>query len=363
LKIAHLTTVHPVNDNRIFYKECKTLAASGYDVTLVCAGALSTHKEGVSVVGFPKVSSRIARLMHTSFFDLLKVCKEVDADIYHFHDPEIIFAGFWLKMRGKKVVYDIHENNPASILSKPYIDSKIIKSSLSSIFNLFERMAVHFFDAIITARPDISARFKHKHLVTLRNFPIVPELSAMGKKKIEKKKPSVIFVGGMTHLRGIDHLLDAFEQLDDYTLWLLGPVAETALQDRIAKGCANVEYFGVVEAFEVFDYIQQADIGIITFLPVPNHVQTLATKPFEYMACGKPMIMSNFEYWQKTFGDSSLYVDPFDTEDIVQKVKQLLNDKVLMSQMGMRNLTLSHDEYNWTKESKKLLALYEELSK
>ena len=362
MKVAHITTVHPKNDNRIFFKECVTLKNSGHDVTLIVAGAQSEEREGIHIVGFEKSSSgRLMRFVKTSFLDLLKVCKTVDADLYHFHDPEIIFAGLWLKLRGKKVIYDVHENNPASILSKPYIRSAFVQKAVSKVFDLFERGTAPFFDAVVTARPDISRRFRHQRLVTLRNFPILPDLSAIREVRIEKNTPAVIFVGGMVPMRGINELIDAFGLLDGVELWLLGPVNDAAMKRRIQEGCRNVRYFGVVEAYEVFSYIKQADIGIITFLPAPNHLQTLATKPFEYMACGKPMIMSDFPYWREVFGDSSLYVDPADPEAIARTVRSLVDDRKMQEKMGKQNLELSLNAYNWEKESQKLIELYEAL--
>jgi len=363
LKVVHLTTVHPKNDNRIFYKECITLKENGFDVSLVVAGEQDKTINGVNIIGFKKHNSRIRRIFKTSFFDLLKVCKKLDADIYHFHDPEVIFAGLYLKLIGKKVIYDIHENNPAAIMSKPYIKSLFYKKVISKIFNIVELIASRFFDGLVTARPDISKRFKHKQLITLRNFPILPDLSKLKQLDIEKEKPIVIFVGGMTKLRGINELLDAFEDLDDYELWLLGPVTEDELNKRITNGCKNVVYKGRVEAYDVFSYIDKADIGIITFLEAPNHIETLATKPFEYMACGKPMIMSNFKYWKDTFEDSSYYVDPSDVEDIKDTIIKLMENKEDRRKMAEQNLYLSKNEYNWEKESKKLLALYKKIIK
>jgi glycosyltransferase involved in cell wall biosynthesis len=290
--------------------------------------------------------------------DMIRVCTKVDADIYHFHDPELIFTGLYLKLMGKKVIYDIHENNPASILSKPYIKSKIIKKVISKLFDIFEKNSIRFFDAIVTARPDITKRFNHKNIITLRNFPILPNLSEIKNIDIKKEKPSVIFVGGMTEIRGINQLIDSFKDLDNFELWLLGPISEIKLKNRIEKGCKNVKYFGTVEAYEVFNYINQADIGIITFLPVPNHLNTLATKPFEYMACEKPMIMSNFRYWQETFGKSSLYVDSSNPKEIAKTIERLFNNKKLLKEMGELNKKLSLEKYNWQKESLKLLKLY-----
>lgn len=362
MKIAHITSVHPQNDNRIFYKECTTLMDEGYEVVLIVAGGETKKINGVQIIGYPKVKGRrLERMIKTSFFDMIKVCKKIDADIYHFHDPELIFTGLYLKSIGKKVIYDIHENNPASILSKPYIKSKVIKKIISKTFNIFERSVLGFFNAIVTARPDISRRFQHKNLITLRNFPLIPEITDIDQTSIQKEKPSVIFVGGMTKLRGIYGLLDAFETLDAYELWLLGPINDIELKKKIESGCKNVKYFGMVEPYDIFSYISKADIGIITFLPAPNHIETLATKPFEYMACGKPMIMSNFKYWQETFGESSLYVDPENVDEIRKSIRALLDNTEERQRMGKMNLDLANGEYNWFTESKKLIHLYKKV--
>ena len=362
MKIAHITSVHPYNDNRILYKECTTLRKEEYDICLIVAGTESKKVNGIHIFGYEKSQGgRLSRIIKTSFFEMIKVCKKVDADLYHFHDPELIFAGLYLKLLGKKVIYDIHENNPASILSKPYIKSKLVKKIISKLFDLFEKGTAGLFDAIITARPDISARFKHKHLITLRNFPILPEMSQIKKVEIIKTKPSVIFVGGMSSIRGIPELIQAFNLIPEIELWLLGPIKEKEIEKKIAEQ-ENIRYFGIVEAYDVFTYIDRADIGIITFLPVPNHLQTLATKPFEYMACGKPMIMSDFVYWKETFEESSLYVDPTDIQLISETIKNLIEDEPLRTKMSIKNLELSKNEYNWDKESQKLVNLYKELS-
>lgn len=359
MNVAHITSVHPQNDNRIFYKECITLAKAGYEVTLIVAGGETKRLDGVNIVGYEKAKGgRLSRMIKTSLIDMIKACKRVDADVYHFHDPELIFTALYLKMSGKKVIYDIHENNPASILSKPYIKSKLQQKLISKLFDIFEKSVVRFFDAIVTARPDITKRFKHQQLITLRNFPILPDVSQIKRLEIKKEKPTVIYVGNMTKIRGLYELLDAFKVLNEYELWLLGPIGDKSLKEKIEKGVPNVNYLGVVEAYEVFSYIDAADIGIITFLPAPNHLETLATKPFEYMACGKPMIMSNFDYWKTTFQESSLYVDPSDSNEIAQTVDRLFKDKALMEKVSQKNRKLSQEVYNWKNESQKLLELY-----
>lgn len=358
MKICHITTVHLKNDNRIFYKECTTLKNNGHDVTLIVAGETDQVIEGIKIVGLNKHTSRLKRFFKTSIFEVLKTVKKVNAEIYHFHDPELIFMGLILRLKGKMVIYDIHENNSAAIMSKPYIKSKFVKKIISSFFNLFEKTVVKCFSGIVTARPDITEKFKHKKIITLRNFPILSENSTNVVEDKVKEKKSVIYVGVMTEIRGIETLIDAFNDMPEFELWLLGIVRGEFLTKKIEESKENVKYLGIVEPFEVFHHIQRSDAGIITFLPVPNHVRTLATKPFEYMACGKPIIMSNFDYWKDTFGDSSLYVDPHNKDEIIKATRLLLNDDEMFDRMSKKNSYLSREEYNWGSESEKLIDLY-----
>lgn len=358
MKICQITTLHPKNDNRIFYKECISLKNNGYDVTLIVAGEIDHELDGINIIGLKKYSSRLKTFFMTSIFEVLKAAKKIDADIYHFHDPELIFMGLVLKIKGKRVIYDIHENNSAAIMSKPYLKNKFIKYIISKCFNLFEKIVIMFFDAIVTARPDITEKFKHKKIITLRNFPILNRKKNNYINIKSKSRKSVIYVGVMTEIRGIETLIDAFNDMPEYELLLLGIIRGSFLKNKIEKSKANVKYLGVVESFEVFQYIQKADVGIVTFLPVPNHIKTLATKPFEYMACGKPMIMSNFSYWKQTFGDSSLYVDPNSKEEIINATKFLMNNTELFDKMVKKNSFLSKEKYNWESESVKLINLY-----
>ena len=361
IRVAHLTSVHSVEDNRIFYKECKTLARQEkYEVYLICAGAKSRFNEGIRIIGYPKAKNIIKRMIKTSFIDMIQYCLKIKADIYHFHDPELIIVGILLKILGKKVIYDIHENNPADLLNKPYIKNKLIRKIISFLFDKFEKFIVKYFDAIIVARPDIKTRIKHQNLVVLRNYPKLSSLKQIQNIYLDKNRPSLIYVGGINKIRGIEILLEAFKQLDSYELWLLGPITEKSIKKKLEIS-TNVKYLGIVKPDRVYSYIIKADAGIITFLPAPNHNRTLATKPFEYMACGKPIIMSNFPYWKKKFKDGAIYVNPNDPEEIANAIKKLFNNKEKMIHMGKLNKKLVIKKFNWEKESIKLISLYERL--
>lgn len=359
MKICHVTTVHPYNDNRIFFKEIISLKENDFDVCLLALAENDFVYEGVKVIALTKTISRFKRFFKVSIIEVYKkAIKEVKADVYHFHDPELMLVALILKVKGKRVVFDVHENNPAALLSKPYLKNLILKHFIAKSMDLAEKFFFSFYDKIITARPDISERLIKHNPITLRNFPILPDLSNTIAKVVPNKF-SLIYVGVISEIRGILPLIDAFENLDA-ELWLLGPFENEALKLKCEsnKNWNKVKYFGTVEPYEIFEYVKSANAGIITFLPYPNHVTTLATKPFEYMACGLPVVMSDFDYWKDFFEDNAIYVNPTSKDSIAEGIKYLISNPELTKKMGEKNYQLATNEYNWQSESQKLISMY-----
>ncbi|GAH33102.1 unnamed protein product, partial [marine sediment metagenome] len=167
-------------------------------------------------------------------------------------------------------------------------------------------------------------------------------------------------------VRGIKEIIQAMEFVKDKAeLWLLGRWENEEFKKECEglAGWKYAKYSGFVPLREVYEYMKGADIGISILYPIKNYITSLPIKAFEYMACSLPMVMSNFPYWQETFGEFALFVNPYEPNDIADKILYLLDNPDKAKQLGDRGRDLAEEEYNWEAESKKLVELYKKLLK
>jgi len=367
LKVCHLTSAHKCYDTRIFFKECISIAASGIDTFLVVTGTHDQQKHGVNIVNAGVYHESRLKRMLISAWRVYRSGYKLDANIYHFHDPELLPYGFLLKLRGKKVVYDVHEDVAADILDKDWITGWLRKS-IAALFDFFEKLIALRLDGVAAVTVDIANKFKPRKrtkVVLVRNFPVISLIDAVvNQPEIKDGKFILIYSGMLTKNRGLIPLIQAMHFVaHDIELWLLGEWENEALQNEccLLSGYSKVKYMGRVSQEMSIAKIKEADVGMINFLPIPNHVTALPNKPFEYMACGLPMIMSNFDSWKEMFDGCALFVNPNDSKDIAEKITVLYQNRQMANEFGLKGFKLVREKYSWESESKTLVSLYNEL--
>ena len=264
IKICYLTSVHPPFDTRIFHKEAKSLAKAGYNVSLVAQHDKDEIVDGIRIVPLPKPKNRIERMTRTVWTAYRKAL-EIHADIYHFHDPELIPIGLLLKRQGKRVIYDVHEDVPRQNLSKPYIPA-VLRKPISAMIGTLEAFSARRFDGIVTATPFINRRFLElgANAVNVNNYPLVSELYN-AENQWSKKEKVVCYVGCIAQIRGAFEMVDAIGKTK-YRLLLAGNIEsdiETSLKQML--GWRQVEALGFVEREGVRATMARSMAGIGTF--------------------------------------------------------------------------------------------------
>jgi glycosyltransferase involved in cell wall biosynthesis len=363
--IAHLTSAHPRHDSRIFVKQCRTLAAHGHEVSLVVAdGAGDARLDGVRFVDVGRPAGRVNRMLRTTR-RVFEAARDLDADIYHLHDPELIPLGLRLRQHGKKVVFDAHEDVPAQLLAKPYL-GKLSAQLLSHSFGAYERYACRRLNGIVAATPHIRDKFLpiNPATVDISNFPVIQEFAPAS--RWTDKPQEVCYVGGLTSIRGIRELVRACALLrSPARLVLAGAFTEPGLEQEVGAwaGWPRVVAHGQLDRAGVSRVMARAMAGLVTLHPTPNHLNAQPVKMFEYMAAGIPVIASRFPLWRDIVEghDCGVCVDPMDPAAIAAAIDHFVQRPELAQRMGENGRRAVLDTYNWTTESRKLLTFYDRL--
>ena len=360
-----MSSVHPQDDTRIFYKQCKTLAGKGYNVSLIVQHEKDEKIDKINIKGVDIPKNRKERMVKT-VRQVYKRALQCDADIYHFHDPELIPIGLKLKRKGKKVIYDVHEDVPRQILSKGWIAAPFRKI-ISWMAERYEKRTAKQFDCIITATPYIRDRFFkiNKNSIDVNNYPLLSELHTANTEWCRKEK-LICYVGGIGKIRGIREMVQGIG-MTKYSLLLAGEFESSEERDiAISKdGWSHIIELGHINRMEVKEVLLRSMAGMVVLHPIPNYLDALPVKMFEYMAAGIPVIASNFPLWKEIVevNNCGICVNPLDVNEIADAINYIIDNPEQTKQMGENGRRAVEEKYNWEREESKLLKIYEGLLK
>ncbi len=362
-KVVHLTSAHPRYDTRIFVKECRSLAEA-YELTLIVAdGKGDEVKAGVRIVDVGKPKNRRARMLETTR-RVFERALEIDAEVYHLHDPELLYTGLKLKRAGKKVVFDAHEDLPLQVRNKTYL-SPWMRRAAAFALGHFETYACARFDAVVAATPFIRDKFARINAVTvdINNYPVLEELG--NDMPYEARDDVICYIGYITEVRGIKQIVRAMEKTENVHLLLAGAFQQKEVEAEVRSypGWEKVDFLGFLDREGVREVLARSKAGLVTLHPTPNYLDALPVKMFEYMAAGVPVIASDFPLWRKIVetADCGICVDPTDPDAIAAAVKTVLDNPERSAQMGRNGIAAAKSTYNWRAEEAKLLSLYAEM--
>ena len=350
-KICHFTSAHQSSDVRIFIKECTTLAEAGYDTYLVAKGE-SREQNGVHVIGVGTMPENRIKRMAGFSRTVYKAALSLDCDIYHFHDPELLPYGLKLKKKGKKVIFDSHEDVPGQIQDKRWIP-KPLRKLVSRCYRAYETHVVKQLDAVVAATPHIAEKFagRAKKVVVVNNFPRLDDI-VFHETPFSEREPVVCYAGGIDELRGEKIMLAAMQDMDG-ELIIAG--------DHKKMVVVGVRYIGRLDRNGVNALYGRAVAGLCLLKPIENYYYSRPIKMYEYMAAGLPFVCSDFPLWRAVAEESGagICVNPADIGGIRSAIEGLLQDRLRAQEMGQKGRAYVLQRYNWANEARALLALYE----
>lgn len=364
-RIVHVTAVHTAIDIRIFQKECRSLVQRGYDVHLLAPDVPAASVDGVAMVGLRRYTSRFVR-MSLGAFRAFRAARRLHADLYHFHDPELLPWGQLLRLMGRKVVFDMHEHLPGAILNKGWLP-RLLRRPIALAVIVLEWMLLTGMPVIFAEDSYVKHYSRSRKSAVVLNMPLLDELKAV--RPVIQPGPTIAYFGAVSPLRGTLVLLDAVKILMDQGipvgLELIGPVPDDhrrEIGDRVRTyRLERVNVRGYMEAHRGWEIVAGCTLGTALLAPIANYKESYPTKIFEYMCLGLPVLASDFPLYRTIVEDlhCGYCIDPQDPRRVAQAIKQLLDDPALARMLGENGRVAVNARFNWVNEFRKLEGLYD----
>lgn len=370
MHICHMTSVHQSNDTRIVLKQCRSVVQAGHSVSLVVKFPSDCIIDHINILSVPKPNNRVHRMIFT-VYHVYKRALASNADIYHFHDPELLIAGLILKYHGKHVIYDMHEDAPRALLSsgRNYVPTAL-KKPMSVGLDLLESLVAKRLSAVVAATEGIGrrARTLNSRAIVVNNYPMLDELVAPQPVPWSQRSRTVAYVGGIAEVRGVVEMVAAagLVQQSGVRLQLAGAFSPASARARVVAmpAWAAVDELGVIGRRDMAALLATTQAGLVVYHPGPNHTEAQPNKLYEYMSAAIPVIASDVPLWRELIErhQCGLVVDPLNPQAIADAITWLLEHPAEAEAMGQRGRRAVETEYNWAIEARKLLDLYDSLA-
>ena len=366
---------NPFEPDPRVYKEAKSLAAAGYQVTILAWDRQSLwpsweQMDGFDIIRLQTRSTYGAGLKAAiDFFifyvQVFRFIMRNRPEVLHCHDLDTAVIGWLAKilLRLPRFVYDAHEPDyyghfPS--LFKKAIDALEIRIARSA--------AVVFITSWIQQK-----KYGQRGIaqtVILRNTPDLG-ITQQQVERLASGYPVISRIGYIKPGTGIEALLEAAARLQtnypQIKLLFIGKVFP-AYEDEFTKFLQKFSQIALHIPFvpypRVVGYYAHCDIGVMLYGDSPEFRLVTPTKLFEAMAFGKPVLIS-------PVGDVAeilehypcgVIVPELTPEAIYQALEELLADKERLKKYGQIGREAFVKEFNWDLMEKRLLAAYQNLS-
>jgi len=361
-----LANGHSAFDTRIFIKEARTLVAAGYPVSIIVPHAKAEDRDGVAINPVRVTRGGFAKLVINPWNIFRKALRQPKRSIFCIHDSDILLVGVFLKLFGRTVVYDAHEDTPLQISYQHWLP-RFAKKPYAVFYYYLEKFCGRWFDAIIVAEPVIAKYFPPQKTSLVRNFSLVgPFRNYAPVLPYQQRRQALIYIGTLSAVRGLFQMLDAAKEAEksvQFDFVLGGQFAPVSLEKDVLTRY-RIDFQRWVQFDRLVELMYNARVGIIIPNPIERYKTNYPVKMFEYMAAGLPVIASR-EGESAAFIEEAkcgILVDPMDTQAIADAIVWLFTHPDEAEAMGKRGQELVVRTYNWEHESLTLLAVYDRLS-
>lgn len=177
-------------------------------------------------------------------------------------------------------------------------------------------------------------------------------------------KKFILFVGTLQPRKNISRLIEAFSILPqtlqkEYQLiivgkkgWLYEDILNAPKKYGVEKDTLFLDY---VKDHDLPQFYRNAEVFVL-----PSLYEGFGLPVLEAMRYGCPVITSNISSLPEAGGDAALYVNPENTQEIADKISEVLKDNTLRQSMIDKG-NIHYKKFTWEKAASEVLAAVEKV--
>ena len=352
-------------------KICTSLAESGFDVTILARWTFGQKKEEkhknfrIVRAGFEmpwEYSTPVSfNPVWKNAIKATAVTYKVDLIIVR----EIMLATASAKVAkelGIPVIMDMAEHYPSAMKLWNKYKKGFLKKAFVHWLDIPERVeqfSVPKMNGIITVCREQNQRLHEKYRVPFEKIRVVhntPLISQFINVRLGSARPPIVFGhhGYMTSEKNLDNLVKGFliaaDEFSEIELFLAGSGdCLEGLKDIVnnSKHGKRVSFSGNFNYSEMPAILSKIDVGVIPYEINDFNEFTIHNKIFDFMACGKPVIVNTSKPYQRIIEETGcgLSVDCSNPENIAEAIRVIREMDVI--NFTIKGLKASYLKYNW----------------
>lgn len=376
-------------------KMSNTLIAYGHDVHILArnqekkkteeeVGGARVHRLLPFKVGAVNSASSMPaffNLYWTRF--IYKTCKRNKIDLIIVRDlPLVVNSVIAARLLGVPVVFDM-----AELYSAMWHDQ--IKDGEFHLLHYFfknpvvakylERFTIRFVDhtfAVVDEARDalVALGAKKESISIVSNTPDLSKYEVLNAARpLDWKGKRILFYHGYINVgRGLEVVINSMPELlkhfGDIQFVLVGEGEGIALFKSLCRKLGveeQVKFAGWMNFDKIPTLIRHSDICVVPHLATEHKNTTIPNKIFDYMACKKPIIVSDARPLKRIVEEErcGAVFESGDTRSFVKAVRKLLGDPAKAKKIGENGYKAVISKYNWTEDSKRMNAVIKSLYK
>jgi glycosyltransferase involved in cell wall biosynthesis len=173
-------------------------------------------------------------------------------------------------------------------------------------------------------------------------------------------KNYVLSLGSRNPRKNMPRLLLAWNKIpgnvkNGRVLAIAGKVDRVFSQEKFSKLPQDVIFLDYVPDDELFDLYSNADAFVY-----PALYEGFGIPPIEAMSCGTPVLVSNITSLPEVCGNAAAYCDPYNIDNIADKLSQLLTDDTFVKTLIKRGFEQAK-LYSWTRSARQLSNIFDSI--